>query len=34
VDVEVADAGELDFERDVVRADVTALDGDLGKWLG
>ena len=34
VDVGVADAGELDVERDVVRADVAALDGGLGQRLG
>ena len=31
VDVGVADAGELDLDQDVVRADVAALDGGLGR---
>ena len=34
VDVGVADAGELDLDQDVVRADVAALDGGAGERLG
>jgi len=34
VDVGVADAGEVNVELDVVRADVAAGDGGLGQGLG
>jgi hypothetical protein len=34
VQVGVADAGELDVDRDIVRPDVAALDGGLAQRLG